>query len=264
MRPAEKSDIPILKELYVQHCANSLIGHQRNKDIWEYGLFIASRETPAARTVAMIEDLQGEIVAYAQTFPHGTALRVRELGVKEGHSWRAVSLFLVRELKKQADELNRKREKPVTHISFKLGETHPVYDALGRQLEKIIKPYTWYIRVADVSRFLRHIAPVLERRLRKSVMAGYSSALRLSFYRSSLTLRFEQGILSEIGTYEPANYFDFDAAFPDLSFLHLLFGCRSLAELDAALVDCFAANAEAAVLLDCLFPKRPSDINPLD
>jgi hypothetical protein len=43
MRPAEKSDIPILHELYVRHCADSLVVLQRDDEIWEYGLFIATR-----------------------------------------------------------------------------------------------------------------------------------------------------------------------------------------------------------------------------
>ena len=51
---------------------------------------------------------------------------------------------------------------------------------------------------------------------------------------------------------------DADALFPDLTFLQLLFGYRSYDELDMAFADCFANNAEAAVLLNALFPKRPS------
>ena len=116
----------------------------------------------------MIEDQADTVVAYAQIYPHRTAFRVREIGVKKGHSWQAVALFIVRELKKRADELNLDREKPLTHIAFNLGENHPIYEVLESRLEKFRKPYAWYIRVPDLLAFLRLITPVLERRLSES------------------------------------------------------------------------------------------------
>lgn len=94
-------------------------------------------------------------------------------------------------------------------------------------------------------------------------MARHSGTLRLNFYRSNLRLVFEQGKLIDIGAYEPKHVEDADVLFPDLTFLQLLFGYRSFEELDYAFADCFALNAEAAVLIKLLFPRRPSDINPL-
>jgi hypothetical protein len=211
----------------------------------------------------MIEELEGRIVAYAEFHPRGSAFSVRELGVGTGHSWRAVCLFLVRELKRRADKLNQERKNPITRVNFWLGETHPVYDALGDQLEKLRRPYAWFIRVADLLQFILHIAPALQRRLAESVMAGHSGTLRLNFYRGNLRLVFERGELVDVGTYEPKHVEDADALFPDLTFLQLLFGYRSYEELNYAFADCYAANAEAAILLNCLFPRRPSDVNPL-
>jgi len=52
--------------------------------------------------------------------------------------------------------------------------------------------------------------------------------------------------------------------FPDLTFLQLLFGYRSYAELDMAYPDCYATHAEAVVLLNALFPKRPSYVTALN
>lgn len=57
---------------------------------------------------------------------------------------------------------------------------------------------------------------------------------------------------------------DADALFPELTFLQLLFGYRSYEELDAAFADCYAEKAEAAVLLNALFPKRPSFVRGLN
>lgn len=263
IRSAEKSDIPHLQALYPTHCGNSLIVCQRSPDIWEYEMFTATRDTAGGRTIHMIEDQNGEIVAYAHAFVHKNEYRLREFGVKTGHSWREIALFLARELKKRADKLNEEREKPLTSIVLNLGDKHLVYDALGRQLDKGMPPYAWYIRVDDLPRFLEVVKPELERRLAESVMAGYSGMLRLNLYRSGWKLTFEQGRLQSIESYKADAFFKSDAVFPELTFLQLLFGYRSFGELDAAFADCFALNPEAAVLLDCLFPRWPSDINPL-
>ena len=53
------------------------------------------------------------------------------------------------------------------------------------------------------------------------------------------------------------------ATFPDLTFLQLLFGFRSLRELEAAFPDCLVRTPEARALLNALFPKTPSDIWPV-
>ncbi len=50
--------------------------------------------------------------------------------------------------------------------------------------------------------------------------------------------------------------------FPELTFLQLLFGYRSFAELDYVRADCYG-NEETAVLLPILFPKKYSDVTPL-
>jgi hypothetical protein len=53
-------------------------------------------------------------------------------------------------------------------------------------------------------------------------------------------------------------------AFPGLTFLQLLFGYRSLAELDYAFADCVVTGEVGRVLLDALFPKQASNVWPVD
>lgn len=45
--------------------------------------------------------------------------------------------------------------------------------------------------------------------------------------------------------------------FPRTDLLKLVFGHRSMDELDAAFADCYVNN-DTAVILPILFPKRPS------
>jgi hypothetical protein len=62
----------------------------------------------------------------------------------------------------------------------------------------------------------------------------------------------------------PSSSDEGDAAFPDLTFLQLLFGYRTFAELQDSFADCFEKNPEVHILLDVLFPKKPSFVVPLN
>ncbi len=264
IRPAAETDIPILQKLYLAHCTGSLIMCERSEAIWRFGLVTANRASIGFFHAYMISDRQDQIVGYVAFQPEGAAFHVRQLGVIPGHSWRSVSLFVTRELKRRADQLNKNRKKPISFITLPLSDTHPAIVALGGQLEKKRNPYAWYMRVPDIHGFLRHITPVLEKRMAGSVVAGHTGTLRFSFYRDNVRLTFKDGALAEIGRYEPQDVEDADVLFPNLTFLQLLFGYRSLDDLDEANADCYAQNAEAAVLTNALFPFRPSNVAGLD
>jgi hypothetical protein len=201
-------------------------------------------------------------VAYVEYKQYNQIFSVREMGVISGHSWRAVGLFLLRHFQREAERLSAELPKPIETVIFELGDGNLLYEALLRELQKRGNPYAWYIRVPDLPGFMRHITPVLEARLADSVMAGHSGTIKLSFYTSNMTLVFADGKLTEVGTYEPKQMHEGGGVFPELTFLQLLFGYRSFAELDYARADCFA-NEETAVLLPILFPKRYSDVTAL-
>ena len=79
-------------------------------------------------------------------------------------------------------------------------------------------------------------------------------------YRDGLNLIFEQGRLRGVGAWRPEGTEDGSAGFPELTFLQLLFGYRSLDELEYAFADCWTKNNEAQVVLEALFPKQTSAV----
>jgi hypothetical protein len=253
LRPATAADLPLLARLYEAHCAASLISRVRTPAEWHWELSGTHEKSMYHRRFAIVEDRDGHPAGYAQTQFHqrtGTTV-VGEVAAMPGHPLRAVCTSIAHAFK--AEGAAR-----AAGLVFGLGGAHPAYDALGDQLETVYPPSAWYMRVGDPPAFLRYIAPVLERRLRQSVMDGYTGTLRLTFFSSHLTLVFDRGTLAGVGSYEPRFIDDADACFPELTFLHLLFGHRSLADLRYAFPDCRADGAEAAVLLPILFPMRPS------
>ncbi|MFN2165031.1 MAG: GNAT family N-acetyltransferase, partial [Anaerolineae bacterium] len=130
-------------------------------------------------------------------------------------------------------------------------------------LPQMIRPYAWYLRVPDLPGFLRHIGPALEQRLATSPLSGHTGELKLSFYRDGLRMQFEAGKLVEVGPWQPTHTEGGDAGFPGLTLLHLVFGYRTMQELDEMLPDCWTANDGVRELLHVLFPKRPSDVWPV-
>ena len=116
----------------------------------------------------------------------------------------------------------------------------------------------------SVPALIQRLAPALERRLAGSPLAHHTGELKLDFYRSGLRLAFAQGRLVaaepwRTGPWEPKA----DGGCPPLVFLQLLFGYRSLAELNHAFPDVWV-NEPARPLVEALFPSVPGWALPLD
>ncbi len=119
------------------------------------------------------------------------------------------------------------------------------------------------MRVPDLPVFIRHIAPVLERRLEELLIPGFNGELKLSFYSSGLRLAFESGRLATVEPWKPDPRNEGDASFPNLPFLQVLFGHRSMDELKKSFTDCWWENDRARIALDTLFPRKPSQFLPI-
>jgi len=217
--------------------------------------------------VKIVEDKLGEpagFVCHTRELRDGT-LEVYGYELANGVSWLEVTPFVLREMAQIGHERDSD-EKKLASLTFSLGEHHPLYDAF---LEPTLynldhnDHYAFYVRVPDLPEFLLHIRPVLERRLAASVAAGHTGELRVNFYGSGLRLELECGRLSKVEHWSPSVEEEGNAAFPDLTFLQLLFGHRSLEELDHAFADCSPGEGDVRVLLDALFPRRPSALWPV-
>jgi hypothetical protein len=150
-------------------------------------------------------------------------------------------------------------------IYLTMNPMHPMLEVLKRNLGPANPPYAWYVRVPDLPAFIRHITPALEKRLAASIMSGFTRQVNLTFYRGGLQLHFKDGRLTEVADWLKPDADEENqagAAFPPLTFTQLLMGYRSLEELRNTFPDCWAKD-ETALLLEALFPKRPSWVQPL-
>jgi len=266
VRPATEADLSFIAWMYERGSERSLVTCVRDDAMWQYEICGRSGDSSECRQLCVVETAEGEPVgflAHAIRLWEST-LWVRMYEVKPGISWLAVTPSVLRYLHNTGEVYAEKDKRQEFHsFAFQLGSQHPVYEAARSWLPHECAPYAWYVRVPDLPRFLRHISPVLEKRLAESVAVGHTGELKLSFYRDGLRLVFDEGRLSSVERWMPTPADRPSAAFPDLTFLRLLFGYHTLEELTSAFPDCRADNDEARALLNALFPKEPSNVWPM-
>jgi len=268
LRPATKADLSFVTGTYEEGMGRYLVRAVRDAPMWEFELS-AWGDIKRRNEICIIETPGGVPVGFLVHSPRlgERLIRANVYELKRGVSWSAVTPVVLRFLCNTGREYaDRNPNVKFAGLFFCLGTEHPVYNAMRSRLPRIIPPYAWYVRVPDLHDFLRHITPVLERRLVSSFAAGYSGELKLSFVQDGLRLAFEQGQLTQVVSMSPAETDpsleprERDAIFPGLIFLQLLFGFRSVGELEYAFPDCGASSEETRALLEVLFPKRPSSV----
>jgi len=269
VRPATPADVPFIHAVDAHAAQRHLLHCVRDMNLWRYEIDRRTFDGTGTMRIRVIDDAEGAPVGYL-VHPGtlwGDTLSLWSYELQPGASWWAVTPCVLRYLEAVGATyrpyFDEPGAPPFERLMFMLGREHPCYPIVSPEwLTRFHKPYSWYVRVPDLPDFLRTVALVLEERLARSVMAGYSGELWLNFYRDGLHLVFEKGRLVDAQPWEkPANT-EKSTEFPPLTFLQLLFGYHSLAELMAAFPDC-GGRLEARLLLDALFPKQASFVWPV-
>lgn len=119
------------------------------------------------------------------------------------------------------------------------------------------KPYAWQIRIPNRVRFLRRIAPALERRLAGSMLAGLTQVVPLNFHEDTIALTFRQGRLEDVASLGKTDERGIRLP-PDLA-VRLLLCYQSQEEIWSFRPD-LSVRTPFQPLMDILFPKRESYI----
>ena len=267
VRPATVEDLPYISDLYARNARRYLVSSVRDQSQWLYELSGRSPLNVNRFEMRVIETAAGERAGFLAhpDYRWGSMLAATVYEINPGLSWEAITHPVIRYLQVTGEALPAEHgDEAWESFGFWLGLEHPVYQVLRERLPRVRSPYAWYLRVADLPGFLRHITPVLEERLQGSPLAGHTGELKITFYRNGLRLVFEQGRLVEVQAWQPAPMgHSGEAAFPELTFLQLLFGYRSLDELKHAFPDCWTSSETVHALLESLFPKQPSNVWPI-
>jgi hypothetical protein len=267
VRKATVSDIPFLSQLYEQGCQRSLVACIRDESVWRYELEGRTPGSDGLLEIRIIETTGGAAIGYLahNHTMHGGWVSVWQYELSQQASWLEVTPSVLRYLKSFGEAYYVSQgQGSFSQFGFWLGLEHPVYQVIESRLPNIVPSYAWYIRVPDLAAFIRHIAPILEQRLANSLAPNYAGEIKISFFRSGLNLVWENGKLSRVETWRPSATQWGSARFPDQTFLQLLFGFRTIEELQQAFPDCRGGNDEVHLLLATLFPKVASTIWPLE
>ena len=260
VRPAVEADVPFIASVYSRAMERYTITCARDEALWRYEIAGRRQDSWERIEIRVVETADGEPVGF---LAHATALRwgrIRTLlyELEPGTSWLAVTPSVIRYLWAAGRAYAVRDGDEMGGFSFLADPHHPVIQAAKSRLPHVHPPYAWYVRVGDLPGFLRHVTPVLERRLAASVASGYTGELQLNFFRDGLRLVFEAGRVSDVTPWLPEDAERGGAAFPGLTFLQLVFGYRSLDDLRQTFPDCWVDGDEARALLEALFPRRPS------
>lgn len=268
IRPAGENDIPFLAHVDSYGNKRYLVSCVRDEKMWQYELSGRSSGNVNNSEIRIIEDKNKNAIGFLvhPADRWGSMMPLTRYEISSGQSWESVTSSVIRYLWTAGESAVSEsgEDKIVESFGFWLGREHPLYTVIPDKLPRVKKPYAWYLRVPDLPGFIRHIAPVLERRLAASPFVGHSGELKLTLYRQGLRLKFDAGRLETVEHWQPEpTRHSGDAGFPGLVFTQLVFGYRSMADLQYAFADCWTKNDQVNGLLNVLFPRQVSDVWPL-
>lgn len=271
VRRAERNDLPFIAELYAQSCARSCVSCERDEKIIGYENFLENNPLNGnASWWDVIETDAGERVGIVmrRRYVYRSRNSVYCYEILPQYAWDEVTPSVLRGLAAQAETMQIDANDRLAKLGWFLQSNHPFYELMPEHSAPLHAGYAWYVRVPDLPAFLVHIAPLLEKRLAASDFQNHSGALRFNFYTSGVEIIFENGKIANVQAWR-ATAGDFgqsgfgNAVFPELTFLKILFGYRSRAELQAMFPDCIMDTDKTSVLIDVLFPKQVSNILPI-
>jgi hypothetical protein len=265
VRPAVAEDLAFINELYEQGARRSLVYCPRSAEQWRYeldGCSPGNMDRLDLRIIQAADNTRLGFLAH-RPFAAGNRLDMLLYELTDGVSWLAVTPSVLRYLKTTGEAAST-AQAPFRQFTFMMGLDHPAYQVIPSRLPATEPAYAWYIRVPDLPAFICRLTPVLEQRIACSLARGYNGELRISFYRSGLVLGWEQGKLVKVEPWHPGARDWGVPRFPELTFLQLLFGKCTLEELMLIYPDCSGGSDRDSLLLRALFPRKASNVWPID
>lgn len=270
LRDATKEDIALIQQLYDHQRRKGMVSQIVNEQWWQYQIQTWSNQLEQninSHVQMIIDDTQNAKGYLITPVPQSkSVMRIWDMEVTEDVNLVEAMPAILRALFAQGFQERTTLQQNVSlkEIHFMLLRAHPVFRVLNTLYQRVEKPaFAWYVRVENLPQFLYSIAPVLESRLTNANIENFAGELKIDFYRSGLRLVFDQGHLLVAEEWQrPIHYVKADAGFPPNIFLQLLFGRRTLEELCYAFPDVWVQD-QAALLLQTLFPAKPSWILPL-
>jgi hypothetical protein len=226
------------------------------------------------REVLILQDCDDNIVGYivvpsldADMSAKGS-IGVYSMGLIRGIDTKTALFSAMRQLVEFAKStLDQEKFSAIKSLSWYMSQWHPVVEAIPPAMRNFaqlrFEALSYYVRVPDLAKFLKHILPALNHRLEKSpTHNNYTGVVKISNYTTrypGVELKFEKGVIVGITEFIKKDQ-SADAAvayFPPHSFLQVLFGKRSIKELMSFMPD-VSMELDVQQVLEVVFPKKKS------
>ena len=260
LRLAVTSDIPNLVawEAYEQRDGGLTL--KRDASDWEFDINYRHPNSPPTPSIYIIVDSDGHDVGFV-TFKldkYYQAIYLWQYIVGDQSSYYDTFDDVLRAIKMIADDFyaTLPEDKYPRMIYFENGISSVVKTMIHKTDGRINhdRVYAWYVRVDDLPALIKHLAPVLEKRLEGSGMNRFTGELNIGLFDlNRIQIVFEAGKIKDVLIVEITKVSS-DTAFPYHTFLNILFGHRDWRELTHILPEVYA-NRKADMLLTALFPK---------
>ncbi|MBN1122836.1 MAG: GNAT family N-acetyltransferase [Anaerolineae bacterium] len=246
-RPATVDDIPMLSKLYDEAGQTLGVSAVRDEESWRY-LFEYGPSTECGREFYLALNTSGEVSGYWGIEPHGfgEGLNVSETSLMDYQTARAS----IRKFKALAIE----RQKPYVRLNLPDSILIETARSMGLKDDGI---YPWQILIPDTVRFLKTIAPVLERRIAESPYMGISEMVIINQYRNAAKLQIEAGKITAIE--RQPGMIGHEISIPPNVFAPLVLGYLSVDTLIERYPD-FSVDGANSGLIRTMFPEMESFI----
>lgn len=258
LRPATVADVADISKWHDYMARERLLTEDRSPDQWRYVIAGNDPRSDNARAYLCIVGADGGSVGYielANNLNYEHVLYCVAYVIGEQSSYLATFDDVMRGVKQWAQA---RFGKCPTMIAFSPGCHSSVNALIRHKIGGIVRDqaYKWYLRVPDPVAFLRHIRPVLERRLEGSGANRYTGEFRIGFYDlTGVALTFDQGRIVEIAPVKGKDGYDLSC--PWHLFWNIVFGDQNVGEMSAVLPE-VRASSKGDVLSAALFPKKLS------
>lgn len=198
---------------------------------------------------------KGEIIGNFYFIMRFGYLRIRELYIED--------IAAIPGILRCASEIATSYKVPLTIAK-------PAQEALIPYLEeiagtKLTEPYAWYVKIPSVKKYLEHIIPILETRVKQSSYQGLDASIRINNYQAGIEITFKKGKLNDLTELSRRDIqnstYPIDLHIPPNYLIQLLLGYRTLEELEAITFDVICVG-KTKHLLNTLFPKVKASFTP--
>jgi len=143
-------------------------------------------------------------------------------------------------------------------IDLAVREETDLVELIGELGGTTYDTYGWQVKIPNLKIFLEKIKSILENRIHNSIFQGINQNLRISNYKTTIILSFNNGRISSIEMEKgyPMET-SCDLKLPGPILFKLLLGDRSFKELKHIMKDAIVKH-ESRELIDVLFPKENS------